>query len=104
MPDNLNGISHKFLLDCNSSEMQVTTTSIEEAWFSWMVPSFPVLSISLRKIKFRCNGEDYNRVVSKDANVKPGQYTCTSHCKINIDNEEYTVLWVVLPLVCCSLE
>ncbi|CAB4021404.1 Exonuclease 1 [Paramuricea clavata] len=75
-----------------------------EAWFSWMVPSFPVLSISLRKIKFRCNGEDYNGVVSKDANVKPGQYTCTSHCKINIDSEEYTVLWVVLPLVCCSLE
>jgi hypothetical protein len=102
MPDNFNGISRKFLLDCNSSEMQVTITSMEEALFSWMVPSFPVLSISLRKIKFRCNGEDYNGVVSKDANVKPGQYTCTSHCKINIDSEEYTVLWVVLPLVCCT--
>lgn len=84
--------------------MHVTVISVDEAWFSWTVPSFPVLSINLRKIKFRYNSEDYSGVVSKDANVMPGQYTCTSHCKINIDNEEYTVLWVVLPLVCHSLE
>ena len=63
-----------------------------------MVPSFPVLTISLKKVKFRCNDEDCNGVVNKDANVKPGQYTCTSHCKIDVDNEEYTLLKIISPL------
>jgi hypothetical protein len=75
--------------------MHVTITSLEEGWFPWQVPSFPVLVINLRKVKFNYNNEDYDGVVNKDTNVKAGDYTCTNHCKITIDDVEYVVLWEV---------
>lgn len=83
----------------NQTEMEVTISSVEHAWFPWKIPSFPVLTLNFKRVKYTLsNGQQCNGVVNKDIDIEPGKFSCTSHCTIRVNNEELIVLWILSPL------
>lgn len=76
----------------------MTITSISDDWFPWKIPSFPVVTINFKNVKFTLsNGKHCNGVVHKDIDIEPGEFCCTSHCMIKIDNNDVIVLWTLIP-------
>ncbi|CAB3996104.1 Exonuclease 1 [Paramuricea clavata] len=83
----------------DTTEIKVTITSIERASFPWRIPSFPVITLNFKKVKFTLsNGQQSNGVVNKDIDIAPGRFCCSSHCTIRVDNEDLVVLWTLSPL------
>ena len=83
----------------DTTEIKVTITSIERASFPWRIPSFPVITLNFKKVKFTLsNGQQCNGVVNKDIDIEPGRFCCSSHCTIRVENEDLVVLWTLSPL------
>ena len=85
------------MLDENFTAMQVTIMSIDDVWFPYKIPLFPVITLNLQKITFKHDGQVYNGLVNKDVKIQPGEFICTSHCNIKFQGEDFTVLWVLSP-------
>lgn len=63
--------------------------------FHWNIPCFPVMTVEFAKICFKKGTEIEDGVVEKGmaSDLKRGKYFCTSHCQIEVEGNNYTVLW-----------
>ncbi|XP_070548818.1 uncharacterized protein [Ptychodera flava] len=82
-------------------ELVATIQEIGES-LKWTIPSCPVITLNLTRVKFStANNElyqglgngmiqtsDHRLLLSSDM-----QITCNKHCKIQVDNNEYVLLW-----------
>ncbi|CAB3993986.1 Hypothetical predicted protein [Paramuricea clavata] len=75
------------------TELDVTVTSIDNSWFSWRMPCFPVMYIEFTKAKIKINGKNFNGLVKRGLDISPGKVKCASYCQVKIDEVDYTVLW-----------
>lgn len=71
----------------------VTITSVGDETFLWVITDFPVLTIHFRKVKFEAQGKERVGLVHKDKVLVTGHFSCTKHCTVSINQEEYPVLW-----------
>jgi hypothetical protein len=76
-------------------EIKIHIINVEKQPFSYNIPSFPVMSVDLLKVQYTWNGVTHLGVINakEHSALKVGNYTSTSHCKINIGGVDYLVLW-----------
>lgn len=79
--------------------MEIVIENVEGPSFSYTIPSFPVITVDLMKVTYTNKGKLCQGVVNAIDNptLHPGKYICTSHCEVNIEGENYIVLWKLHP-------
>lgn len=63
--------------------------------FPYQIPSFPVITVNLRKVRYVHEKKEYEGLVKDEGpqSITPGRYGCTSSCNIKIDDKSFLVLW-----------
>jgi hypothetical protein len=85
--------SHIFALE--NERLEVDIIQIDPISFPYKIPSFPVITVNLRKVKYICEGKEYEGLIKDEGplSITQGHYACMSSCSIEIDNKSFLVLW-----------
>jgi hypothetical protein len=85
--------SHIFALE--NERLEVDIIQIDPILFPYKIPSFPVITVNLRKVKYICEGKEYEGLIKDEGplSITLGHYACMSLCSIEIDNKSFLVLW-----------
>lgn len=77
------------------AKFELYITDVDKQPFAYVIPSFPVMTVDLVKVKYEENEVGYHGVVNyaTHSHLTVGKYTCTSHCNVTIEEVDYTVLW-----------
>ena len=62
--------------------LEITIRNIALTQFYWQIPSFPVITLLLKKVTFDLNSKLTNGVINSTQLLKPGLAVCTAHCDI----------------------
>ncbi|CAB4036812.1 Hypothetical predicted protein [Paramuricea clavata] len=82
--------------ETNENErLEVDIIQIDPIPFPYKIPSFPVITVNLRKVKYICEGKEYEGLIKDEGprSITLGHYACMSSCSIEIDNKSFLVLW-----------
>ena len=68
--------------------------------FRWKIPCFPVLTLEFVKVCYKMGTETFDGVIKKNSSpgIDRGTFLCTSHCEIDVNGRNYTVLWEFSPV------
>lgn len=76
-----------------NTAIEVEITEVEESCFEWRIPSFPLICLHFRKLKFLYNGIEYYGLVKQEENISIGMTTCPNNHTIILQGKNYIVLW-----------
>ena len=65
----------------------------------WNIPQIPVMTLEFIFVRFKKGEEIFKGVIEKKnlPLIRPGTFLCSSHCQIQINGENTTVLWKLAP-------
>ena len=87
--------------DNSHQEMQCDIIHIDRfSSFKWEIPCFPVIKLEFVRILFKVGSKVSDGVIRKSAatNIQRGKFMCSSHCRIKVQDKEYTVMWELAPM------
>jgi len=82
-------------------EMQCEIIHIDRfSSFQWEIPCFPVIKLEFVRVLYKIGTEVLDGVIQKKVatNTQRGKFMCTSHCRIKVQDKNYTVLWNLVPM------
>lgn len=84
-------------LNDQNAVIDLVITAISNSWFPWTIPGFPLITLEFVKLTVNMNGKEMDALVKRGTTVALGNFRCTKHCYITIENISFIVLWEFAP-------
>lgn len=97
VPEQQNDDHISVTLNYQNAVIDLVIITINESWFSWTIPCFPLITLEFVKVKVKVIGKEMDALIKRGTTASLGNVRCTKHWNISIENISFIVLWEFVP-------